>query len=145
MMFTHAGFFFFFFWRGGGRGSERRVGRTLFQIATEGVLPHTYPCTHDKWQLWKLRASEYETHLETLWKWEAVKSLPTRRGRTAPPPSQQINPELVNISSPLYFLATLVNIVLHPVPEIFTMLICEYSIQLKIRVLNCSFSTQRGC
>lgn len=44
----------------------------------------------------------------------------------------------------LYFLATIVNIALHSVPKDFTMLICGYSIQLKIRLLNCSFSTQQA-
>lgn len=44
----------------------------------------------------------------------------------------------------LYFLATLVNTVLHPVPENSTMLICGHSIQLKIRLLDCSFSTQQA-
>lgn len=61
------------------------------------------------------------------------------REKQNPPPPQQISLELSKISA--LFLS---NIILHPVPQIFTALICEYSIQLKIRLLNCSFSTQQA-
>lgn len=116
-------------------------GRLFFSSSHWGrVLGHTYPCTHYKWQLWKVRASEHETHLGTSQKWGAGKNLPTGRGRTP-----LLSKSIWDLQrSPLYFLATLVNIVRHPIPKIFTMLISEYSIQLKIRLLNCSFSTQRA-
>lgn len=104
------------------------------------VVGDMYPYAHYKWQLWKDRAAEHETHLGTLRKWGAVKNLPKGRGKIP-----LLSKSIWDLQRPpLYFLATLVNIVWHPIPEIFTMLISEYSIQLKIRLLNCSFSTQRA-